>query len=125
MRAFSFDGFPAIITSAIRSHTTANDKLIVINGGWGGDELVRAGRNGLSMWNADAFADAEKYAQLKKLGFNKLVIVSESPYQNAIQVVNPGQTAFPRILAKSFVTPLVEKWPTVYETEDIVIKEIP
>jgi len=59
------------------------------------------------------------------LGFNKLVILSESPYQNAIQIINPGQTGIPRVMAKSYVTPLVGKWPTDYETEDIIIKEIP
>ena len=125
LRAFSFDPFPATMTATIRSHTTAADKLIMINAGWGGDALIRADRRGLSMFNPAAFEDAEKYAQLKKLGFNKMVILSESPYQNAIQIVNPGQTGIRRIFAKDFISPRVEKWPTVYETEDIVIKEIP
>ena len=125
MKAFTFDGFPAQITAAIREHTAPGDKLIVVNGGWGGDELISAGRAGLSMWNATAFEDAEKSAQLKKLGYNKMVIVSQSPYQNAVQVINPGQTGFPRIMAKKFVTPLVAQWPTVFATDDLIIKEIP
>ncbi len=125
MKAFTFDGFPNQITASIRDHTTTSDRLIVVNGGWGGDELIRTGRTGLSMWNAKAFEDAEKYAQLKKLGYNKIVIISESPYQNAVQIINPGQTGIPRIMAKEFVTPLVETWPTVYATADLVIKEIP
>jgi hypothetical protein len=125
MKAFTFDGFPAQLTAAIREHTSASDKLVVINGGWGGDELIHAGRKGLSMWNTAAFEDAEKSAQLKKLGYNKLVIVSQSPYQNAVQVINPGQTDIPRIMARGYLTPLVEKWPTVYATDDIIIKEIP
>jgi len=125
MKAFTFDGFPAQLATAIRAHTVASDKLIIINGGWGGDELIRAGRNGLSMWDARAFENPQKYAQLKQLGFNKLVIVSQSPYQNAVQIINPGQTGFPRIMAKQFVTPQIEPWPAVYATDDIVIKEIP
>jgi hypothetical protein len=125
MKAFSLDKYPARITDAIRTHTAPADKLAVINGGWGGDELIRTGRNGLSLWNAKVFEDAGKYARLKQLGFNKLVILSESPYQNAIQIVNPGQSDIPRVMAKSYVTLLVEKWPTDYETEDIIIKEIP
>ena len=125
MRAFSFDKFPGRIAAAIRTNTTPEDKLVVINGGWGGDELIRAGRNGLSMWNASAFENPDNYARLKKLGFSKLVIVSQSPFQNAIQIVNPGQTGIPREMAKGFVTPLVEQWPTVYATEDLIIKEIP
>ena len=124
MRAFSFDVFPAQIASAIRANTTPSDKLIILNGGWG-DELIHADRNGLSMWNAAAFEDVEKYAHLKKLGFNKMVIVSESPFQNAVQIVNPGQTGIPRLMAKEFVTPRVEKWPTIFANENIVIKEIP
>lgn len=61
---------------------------------------------------------------MKQLGFNKLVILSESPYYNAIQIVNSSQTDIPRVMVKSHVTPLVEKWMTDYETEDIIIKEI-
>jgi hypothetical protein len=125
MRAFSFDHFPETVATVIRAQTTPADKLAVINGGWGGDELTRTDRRGLSLWNAKVFEDPTNYARLKALGFTKLVILSESPYQNAIQIVNPGQTDIPRILAKSYMTPLVEKWPTVYATEDIIIKEIP
>ena len=125
MKAFTFDYFPAQITSAIREHTAATDKLIVINGGWGGDELTRAGRNGLSLWSAQTFDDVEKFSQLKKLGYNQLIIVSQSPYQNAVQIINPGQTAMPRIMAKQFLTPRVESWPTVYATDDLIIKTIP
>jgi hypothetical protein len=125
MRAFTFDDFPAKVSAEIAGHTDAHDKLVVVNGGWGGDELIRTGRAGLSMWDAKAFEDTQKYARLKELGFNKLVFVSESPYQNAIQVINPGQTGIPRIMAKEFVTPLVEKWPTTFADDNVIIKEIP
>jgi len=125
MRAFTFDYYPAKVSGEIAGHTEAHDKLVMVNGGWGGDELIRAGRAGLSMWDAKAFEDPKKYSRLKELGFDKLVIVSESPYQNAVQVINPGQTGIPRIMAKEFVTPLVEKWPTVYADDDVIIKEIP
>ena len=52
-------------------------------------------------------------------------MINESPFQNAIQVINPGQADFPRKLYRDRVTPLVGKWPTVFQTEDILIKEIP
>ncbi len=125
MKAFSLDPYPARINEAIRTHTTPADKLAVIYGGWGGDELFSTGRRGLSLWNAKVFEDATSYARLKELGFTKLVILSQSPYQNALQLVNPGQTGIPRELAKSKVTPRVAGWPTVYETEDLIIKAIP
>lgn len=125
MKAFSLDKYPDQIAKAISANTTPADKLAVINGGWGGDELFRTGRRGLSLWNAKIFEDAASHSRLKQLGFTKLVIISQSPYQNAIQVVNPGQTGTPRILAKSYVTPRVEKWPTTYQTDELIIKEIP
>lgn len=125
MRVFSFDHFPSAVSAAMREHTTAQDKLVVINGGWGGDELIRSGRKGLSLWTAQPFENADSYARLKQLGFDKLVILSESPFQNAIEIVNPGETGIPRVMAKSYLTPQVEKWPTVYATDDIIIKDIP
>jgi hypothetical protein len=125
MRVFSFDHFPSAVSTAIREHTTAKDKLVVLNGGWGGDELIRSGRKGLSLWTAQPFENADSYARLKQLGFDKLVILSESPFLNAIEIVNPGETGIPRVMAKSYLTPQVEKWPTVYATDDIIIKDIP
>jgi hypothetical protein len=77
------------------------------------------------MWTAQPFEDGATYARLKQLGFDKLVILSQSPFQNAIEIVNPGQTGIPRVMAKSYLTPLVEKWNTVYATDDIIIKDIP
>jgi len=124
-KLFTFDNYPSAIAKAIRDHTAPRDRLVVINGGWGGDELIGSGRNGLSMWTAGAFDDAEKYAQLKKLGFDRMVIVSESPFQNAINIISPGQSGIPRVMAKTFVTPLVASWPTVYASDDLIIKEIP
>lgn len=125
LRAFSLDKFPARITAAIVANTAPADRLAIINGGWGGDQLIRSGRQGLTLWTANDFADPAKYARLKQLGFTKLVIVSESPFHNAIQVVNPGQTGTPRDLARNYLTPQVAQWPTVLETEDLIIKQIP
>jgi hypothetical protein len=125
IKAFTLDPFPQTIAEAIRSHTQPTDKLVVINGGWGGEELIRTGRQGLSMWNTTVFNDREKYKQLKSLGFNKLVILSESPYQNAIQIVNPGQAGVPRQMARNYLSPPADQWPTVFANDDIIIKDIP
>jgi hypothetical protein len=124
-KALSYDAFPEKMAEIIRRHTDPSDKLMLVNGGWGGEELMRTGRTGLSIWGPDLFDDPAKYARLKQLGYNRLVILSESPYQNAIQIVNPGQTGIPRILARDHLTATVEKWPTVVATDDIIIKEIP
>jgi hypothetical protein len=124
-KALSLDPFPRKIADAIRSHTSPQDKLMLINGGWGGEQLMRTGRNGLSIWSATIFDDAAKYARLKQLGYNRLVIISQSPFQNALQIINPGQAGIPREMARDALTATVEKWPTVFATDDIIIKEIP
>jgi hypothetical protein len=125
MRSLTYDPYPAKMADLIRVHTVPTDKLVIIGGGWGGEELFRSNRQGLSVWNAQIFNDPANYAKLKSLGYNKLVMINESPFQNAIQVINPGQADFPRKLYRDRVTPLVGKWPTVFQTEDILIKEIP
>jgi hypothetical protein len=53
---------------------------------------------------------------------DKLVIVRESPYPNTIRVVNPGQTGITHVTAKSFLNPLVKKWPVyVCATDNMII----
>jgi hypothetical protein len=123
--AFSFDVYPKRIDAAIREHTQPEDKLVVVNGGWGGRELFCTRRRGLSVWNAKVFDDPEKLARLKALGFNKLVILSQSPFNNAVNIVNPGQTGIPRTMARDYLTPRIEPWPTVFANDDIIIKDIP
>jgi hypothetical protein len=124
-KAFTTDPFPKNITAIIRSQTVPQEKLVVINGGWGGDALISANRQGLSMWNTRSLENPKHIVRLKQLGFTKLVIISESPFQNAIQVINPGQAGIARVMAKSYLTPLVENWPTIYTSDDIIIKGIP
>lgn len=125
MKDLTYDPYPARMADLIRQHTAPTDKLIITGGGWGGEELFRSHRQGLSVWDAHIFDRPEDLAKLKSLGYNKLVMVSESPFQNAIQVVNPGQAGIPREVYRESLTPQVEQWPTLVQTEDILIKEIP
>jgi len=125
MKVLTYDPYPAKMADFVRQHTTPADKLVVIGGGWGGELLFRSDRQGLSVWNAHFFEVPENLARLKSLGYNKLVMVSESPFENAIQVVNPGQADFPREFYREHLTPQVAAWPTVLQTDDILIKEIP
>ena len=121
----TYDPYPAQMADIIRQDTTPTDKLVISGGGWGGELLFRSGRQGFTVWDAHIFDRPENLARLKSLGYNKLVLVSESPFHHAIQIVNPGQTDIPRELAKSGLTTQVESWPTVYESGDIIIKKIP
>jgi hypothetical protein len=125
MRSLTYDPYPARIAQAIREHTSSADKLVIVGGGWGGELLFRAGRPGLSVWDAHIFDAPENLAKLKALGYNKLVMVSESPFQNAVRVVNPGQTTTPREGYRQHLTPMAEAWPTTLQTDDLLIKEIP
>ena len=124
-KALSLDAFPRNVAANIGCHTSPTDKLLIINGGWGGEQLMRTGRRGLSIWSADILDDPANFARLKQLGYNRLVMISDSPFQNAIQIVNPGQTGIPRVLARDALTPTVDKWPTAFATDDLIIKEIP
>jgi hypothetical protein len=125
MRELTYDPYPAQMADIIRQHTAATDKLVITGGGWGGEELMRSGRQGLSAWDAHIFERPEDLAKLKSLGYNKLVMLSESPFHNAIQVVNPGQAGTPREFYGALLTPQVEQWPTILQTPDILIKDIP
>jgi hypothetical protein len=125
MRELTYDPYPAKMADIIRQHTAATDKLVITGGGWGGEELMRSGRQGLSAWDAHIFDKPQDLAKLKSLGYNKLVMLSDSPFQNAIEVVNPGQAGVPRELYRAQLTPLVEDWPVVLQTDDILIKDIP
>jgi hypothetical protein len=62
--------------------------------------------------------------RLKSLGYNKLVLMSESPVQVAVQLVNPGSKR-ERICYPAKISPAVDAWPVIYRSEDLIIKEIP
>jgi len=97
----------------------------VINGGWGGDLLIHAERKGLSADDTKLVENPETRRQLLDLGFTKIVYVSQSPLLHAVQVTNPGSSDLERIRWSSFVSPEAEKWATVFQSEDILIKDIP
>jgi hypothetical protein len=62
--------------------------------------------------------------RLKSLGYNKLVLLSESPVRVAISAVNPGSRKTREYYPAS-ISRTVDAWPVVYRSEDILIKEIP
>lgn len=125
MKVLTIDKYPGRMADIIRQYTTEADKLVIVGGGWGGEEFLRSGRSGLSAWDAHIFDAPADLAQLKSLGYNKLVMISESPFQNAIEVVTPGQAGKPRTWWRDQITAPVEKWPTLFQSDEIVIKEIP
>ena len=137
--AIDYDSFPAQIGSLIREHTSPGDKLLIFttDPDWGRAELFRSGRKGLSIMNLHNSPDSPTVKgllelltnpadlqRLKRLGYNKLVLVSESPVRFAAEAVNPGSNRRRRFYPPK-ISPEVDRWPTVYQSEDLLVKEFP
>ena len=71
--------------------------LLVQNGGWGGNQFLLTNRDGLSIWGTEFLENPANLARIKELGYNKLVMISESPLLHAVQVINPGQARLARL----------------------------
>jgi hypothetical protein len=127
IEALNLTGDPYMweLAKKVAAHTAPNDKLVVINGGWGGDLLILSGRRGLSADTPDIVKVLDQGHDLQSMGYNKVIIASESPLLHAVQVSNPGSADRERILWESFATPEFRDWPDIYRSEDLVIKELP
>lgn len=119
------DPYMRQLGKTIAAHTAPDDKLLMINGGWGGDLLILSGRRGVSADNPDILQTREKGRSLQSLGYNKIVIASESPLLHAAQSTNPGSSNKKRVLWESFTTEASTEWENVYRSEDMVIKKLP
>ena len=138
--AVDYDSFTREMSVVIHEHTRPEDKLIVYDCGyhpWGGESLFRSDRQGLAVafFNTDPedpkvtglvelLNDDKNLNRLKALGFNKLVLISESPTQFAAQAINPGSKRT-RFFYPESVSPKVDAWPVVFQNKDILIKDIP
>jgi hypothetical protein len=119
------DRFPQAVTTTIREHTAPGEKLLIQGGGWGGQILIMADRPGLSIWGTALLENPENLQRLKALGFNKLVMISESPLMDAVQRSRPGGTHRKRELYSDTLTPTARAWPSIWETDDLLIKNLP
>jgi hypothetical protein len=52
----------------VAAHTSPDDKLVVTNGGWGGDLLILSGRRGVSADTPDILKQAQQGSNLQSLG---------------------------------------------------------
>jgi hypothetical protein len=111
--------------AVLKSQTTPQDRLLVINGGWGGDLLIHSARKGLSIDDLTHLENPESARRLNELGYNKLAIASESPLLHAVQVTNPGSANLQRITWQNLIPEKAKSWTTLYESEDLIIKQIP
>jgi hypothetical protein len=113
------------LAGKVAQHTSPDDRLIVINGGWGGDLLILSERRGMSIDSTAVAENAHTRARLQQLGYNKLVVASESPLLHAVQMANPGEGDLERIVWPLLVTPEVMGWPLDYKSDDLLIVTIP
>ena len=137
--AIDYDYFPQEMSALLRQYTRPEDKLIVYkcDPEWPGEVLFRSERKGLFVPTLESLPDGPTkkglyellnneadLRQLKSLGYNKLVLMSESPVRFAAEAVNPGSHR-KRFYYPATISPRVDAWPVVYRSEDILIKEIP
>lgn len=111
--------------AVLAAQTSPQDKLLVLNGGWGGDLLIHADRRGLSINSTAVAEDPQTRARLQQLGCNKLVIASESPLLHAVQMTNPGEGNLERIVWPAFATPEVLTWTIDHRSDDLLIVSLP
>lgn len=120
-----YDSYPQRVADIIQKHTSPQERLLIWGGGWGGNELILSHRGGLNIWNTDFLDEPKNLARLKSLGYTKLVMVSESPLMTALQVTDPGDFDRKRMTYHSKLTGGAREWKTIYESDDILIKEVP
>jgi len=137
--AGDYDYFPQYVSAALLRHTGPRDRLLVYTCDplWGGEVLFRSQRQGLCVSTLqsqpngpapkglfDLLENPADLDRLKSLGYNKLVLVSESPVRYAVAACNPGskrrRARYPDQLPAN-----AQAWPDVYRTEDLLIKSIP
>jgi hypothetical protein len=135
--AIDLDPFPKQMAALIEQHTAPGDKLLVYHQdpNWGGEVLFRARRQGLVFSIEEAFpggpapkglrdvlGNSQDLARLKALGFNKLLLIGESPVRFAIEASNPGKRRERRPYPD---LPVAANWPEVFRSADLLIKTIP
>jgi hypothetical protein len=119
-----FDPYPKRIAKLVEDHTKKEDRLFIIGGGWGGDVLFQAKRQGLSIWNTQFLEDSANLKKARELGFTKLVVVRESPLLVALQKTNPGGADYSGEPFSRFLSPIATRWPPLYEDDQLMIREI-
>lgn len=137
--AGDYDYFPQAMSAVLTRHTEPGDRLIVYTCDplWGGEVLFRSDRKGLCVpileggpngptpkGLFDLLNNQADLRQLKSLGYNKLVLISESPVRYAVAASNPGSRR-QRAHYPEKISSAVDAWPEIYRTEDILIKKVP
>lgn len=119
-----FDSHARQMTKIIMENVAPESKILMANGGWGGDMFIRSGRNGLSIDTTARLSEPAKQKRLAELGYDTFVALSESPLLDAVQRTNPGSFGRKRQTWELATSPVDRDWPVIYSDEHIVIKKI-
>jgi 4-amino-4-deoxy-L-arabinose transferase-like glycosyltransferase len=125
MEALFRDPYHRSAAARLAKLTDPEDRLLVVEGGWGGNYLLLSDRKGLSIRNTVFLEEDHNLERLRSLGFNKLVLVRESPLLAALQQNNPGNEGYRRKTYDGALTDSARQWTTLYEDEDMAIKQLP
>ena len=120
-----FDPYPIEIAKKIENYTTKEDRILIIGGGWGGDMLFRAKRRGLSIWSTKFLEDPASLKKARGLGYNKLVVIRESPLLVALQMANPAGSDYSAEPFSKNISPVMAHWPSLHQDEQLMVREIP
>lgn len=113
------------IGTVVAAKTQLHEKLLVVGGGWGGDIFLFSQRAGLSVDDSKLAENPDTLRQLQALGYTKIAWISESPLLHALQVTNPGESSRLRDHFPVQLPARLSIWPTVYQSDELVIKELP
>lgn len=137
--ALDLDPYPKDVAAVIAKHTQPEDKLLLYqcDPTWGGEALFLSDRAGLSVIELEArprgpapkglfdlLRQRDDLNRLKELGFNRLVLISESPVRHAVEAARPSRPRERRLYPAS-ISPEVDDWPQVFRNTEVLIKEIP
>jgi len=125
MEALFRDPYHRSASERLKKLTAPEDRLLVVEGGWGGHYLFLSGRDGLNMYDTSLLERQGNVERLRAMGFNKLVLFSESPLRAALQQNNPGNESYKRRTYDHALTDSPRRWATLYEDEDMAVKELP
>ncbi|MBE2205748.1 MAG: glycosyltransferase family 39 protein [Chthoniobacterales bacterium] len=120
----NYDPFYKRMANLIREHVGENEKILIQGGGWG-QMLMLSDREGLAIFADATLTQPGTVDDLRKRGFTKLVMLSESPLLWALKKTNPGAGALERESYRDHWTDVIDPWPIEYQDADLLIKRLP
>jgi hypothetical protein len=107
----------------IQENTNCSDKLILLGNSWGGSEFIYSDRRGHNA-SGDFFDDPDYLPYMIEAGYNKFAVIGESPYYLDLLNRSPFRKRKNRASSKDRMPLILEKYPTLYEDQNLIIKEL-